>query len=95
MKNRTTFLNVFIAIAIMFVVAFSFSSCTSNGANDANLCYLEVRKIFPNSQIYVSSEQKERYKFTFIVIDSTSVKLVETLSLSSPSVSKIIIFTKD
>ncbi len=62
------------------------SSC--GGAMDSDKCLQNVRDAFPNSKIY-----KSESSFKFIVIDSSTVRYVETLNLSNALISEVKVFT--
>ena len=76
-KLRRLFQSVLI-VTVLFLTA-------CNGASDKAKCLETVKKQFPHSQIY----KRAGDNFNFIVIDSTGVKFVTTLYLTSTEIDKI------
>lgn len=64
-------------------------SC-SEDATDTLKCFHKVQDKFPNGEVYQTTE-----KYQFIVIDSSkSIWYVETMNLSSPDVSNMVLIKK-
>lgn len=76
---------IFKLILLSFITV-SLFSC--GDATDENKCLENVKKTFPNAKIYKSYDSK----YDFIVIDSLSIKYVETMNLSNANVSDVMIF---
>ena len=79
MKNLRTKLSY----ALYTLLACVFISC--GGSIDESKCLQSVKDKFPNAKIYTKYDGG----YTFVAVDSVSVYLVKTLSLSSPRVTHV------
>jgi hypothetical protein len=63
---------------------------TSCGGFSKNACLSSVKKMFPDAKVYAPFQGSA---LNFIVIDSTNIYLVQTASLNSANVTKVIPYT--
>lgn len=72
-------------LAIIAIIT-TVSSCVTDEASNPKLCLENVQRVYPNSKIY----QHPKSGFKFLVVDSTGVREVTTLNLSSAYVDGIV-----
>lgn len=78
-------INVTIRVIALAMVVVALSSCNNSDALDETKCLESVHRVYPNSKIY----QSPNNKYTFIVIDSTGVREVRTTNMNNSDVSGI------